>query len=62
LKNLLNAMLTFTGQTLDGSRTITGSAKETLASCKEPEETVPGVGPIVTNSKGFRISAAFQVC
>jgi hypothetical protein len=55
-------MLTFTGQTLDGSRTITGSAKETLASCKEPKETVPGVGQIVANSKGFRISASFQVC
>jgi len=46
-------LFTFTGQTLDGSHTITGFAKGTLASCKKLEETMPNVGPIVNNNKGL---------
>jgi hypothetical protein len=62
LNNLLNAMFTFIGQTMEGSHTITRWTKETLVGCKKLEEIVFNVGPIVINNKGFWISVDFQVC
>jgi hypothetical protein len=62
VKNLLRVMLIVTDRTPDALDTIEGSTKETQESCKEPEPDLAGVGAITGKSKGFRMSAAFDVC
>jgi hypothetical protein len=55
-------MLIVTDRTPDALDIIEGSTKETQESCKEPEPGLAGVGAITGKSKGFRMSAAFDVC